>query len=538
MRQSTFKKSILLVVVALAVVFAGATFLYNEKIDKVIKASRSYTGVRYQIGGMDRKGIDCSALMLRSFEAVGYKLPRVSWMQATIGKPVPLDKLQLGDLVFFGHLNSTKVSHVGMVTVINSKTDIKFINATCSKGVMESNLYSNYWKSRLLKARRVPLGGKEVKDDTVTDDVVVNNDEDDDNTNNVVAVNTNTNTTTTNSNNSSNKGNNNSSIKTKFNNVIKGGGNKKNNSNTNNKTKSDDKKDHHLNVNINIGNKNKGNSNSSNKTKSDENKGNKITNIIKGGNKKDDTKKNKTVTTNKGNKSVKDNVKKDKVKKDDNEIKKNKNTVVKNKKDDNKSSDVVNNNKIISSDNDDNKSVQQVTTNKNQGNTNTITENTNNDDNVNNTISSDDKKKNSLFDKVEFGPVFFGADNVVKKAKSYLGTPFKKGGFDEKGIDVVGLLSQAFSKVDAFLPEKYEDFKTMGVKADLDYVEMGDVLLFVAEPGKTEVIHAGMISEIKGNSLKGYTIKFIHVLPDKGVIETTVNSKYWRERVLAVRRLY
>jgi cell wall-associated NlpC family hydrolase len=77
-----------------------------------------------------KTGIDCSALMLRSHQPINYELPRTSWMQAEQGEPMPLDKIRPGDLVFFGHLNENKVSHVGLVTIVNSPKDVTFIHAS------------------------------------------------------------------------------------------------------------------------------------------------------------------------------------------------------------------------------------------------------------------------------------------------------------------------------------------------------------------------------------------------------------------------
>ena len=60
--------------------------LTNGKIDRVIDEARSYIGTEYKWGGNDSEGIDCSGLLVRSFESVGMRLPRTTAQQIELGK--------------------------------------------------------------------------------------------------------------------------------------------------------------------------------------------------------------------------------------------------------------------------------------------------------------------------------------------------------------------------------------------------------------------------------------------------------------------
>ena len=128
----------------------------EKKADAVIKAAKSYTGTPYKYGGTSRAGIDCSGLTCASFKAIDIALPRTSNEQSTFGKSVGLSELQKGDLVFFtDKKGGKKITHVGIITEVNGTESAKFIHSSTKLGVVEVDLFSNYYKPLILKAIRV-----------------------------------------------------------------------------------------------------------------------------------------------------------------------------------------------------------------------------------------------------------------------------------------------------------------------------------------------------------------------------------------------
>lgn len=127
----------------------------TSTVDKIIQTARSFTGTPYKWGGTTRAGMDCSGLLVISFRSAGITLPRTSAAQSKYGKNVSIHDLQPGDLVFFtAGKYSGKITHVGMVTEVKGRDNVTFIHASSSLGVIENNLFSDYYRNIFAKAVR------------------------------------------------------------------------------------------------------------------------------------------------------------------------------------------------------------------------------------------------------------------------------------------------------------------------------------------------------------------------------------------------
>jgi probable lipoprotein NlpC len=124
--------------------------------DLVVQKARSYLGTPYRYGGTTSQGMDCSGLLIRSFEAVDLYLPRSTAEQSKLGAKVKPHQLQRGDLVFFATKKPRrKVSHAGLVTERDGHRGTVFIHASSSRGVIESSLTEEYYRRRFVIARRL-----------------------------------------------------------------------------------------------------------------------------------------------------------------------------------------------------------------------------------------------------------------------------------------------------------------------------------------------------------------------------------------------
>ena len=83
---------------------------------RVLATANRYVGVRYRYGGgSPAAGFDCSGFVQYVFARNGVQLPRTSRLQASAGRPAPLDiaSLEPGDLLLFAS-RGTQINHVAI----------------------------------------------------------------------------------------------------------------------------------------------------------------------------------------------------------------------------------------------------------------------------------------------------------------------------------------------------------------------------------------------------------------------------------------
>lgn len=129
----------------------GVEIEYTDN-QKLYLEGASWIGVPYRNGGNTKKGIDCSGFTKQVFSNVySLQLERTTGGQKKQTKKIAKRNLKEGDLVFFSSPNSRgKLAHVG----IYLKDDL-FIHASTSRGVIVSNLKSQYYKKHWLYGGRI-----------------------------------------------------------------------------------------------------------------------------------------------------------------------------------------------------------------------------------------------------------------------------------------------------------------------------------------------------------------------------------------------
>jgi cell wall-associated NlpC family hydrolase len=110
----------------------------------------SLRGAPYRNGGSDVSGFDCSGFTQYVFARYGVQLPRATYEQYRLGRPVPRDALRPGDLLFFTTI-APGASHVGIAI-----DGDEFVHAPSSNGVVRvERLSQPYWSRRFIGAKRL-----------------------------------------------------------------------------------------------------------------------------------------------------------------------------------------------------------------------------------------------------------------------------------------------------------------------------------------------------------------------------------------------
>ena len=109
----------------------------------------SWLGTPHRMGGLSRRGIDCSGLVVVLYEDLfDIRLPRTTTALMRKGRRVEKHNLIAGDLVFFKP--ATKFHHVGIYLGHG-----EFVHASTSYGVMLSRIDDDFWRQCYLTSRRL-----------------------------------------------------------------------------------------------------------------------------------------------------------------------------------------------------------------------------------------------------------------------------------------------------------------------------------------------------------------------------------------------
>ncbi|MBE2190421.1 MAG: C40 family peptidase, partial [Candidatus Kapabacteria bacterium] len=119
----------------------------DELMDEIME----WLGTPYRFGGTTTRAIDCSAFTQKIFlSSASILIPRVAREQINIGRKIPRNQLEFGDMVFFHTYSRRFASHVGIYL-----GDNLFAHASSRFGVTVSSLESSYYKKNFIGGRRI-----------------------------------------------------------------------------------------------------------------------------------------------------------------------------------------------------------------------------------------------------------------------------------------------------------------------------------------------------------------------------------------------
>jgi hypothetical protein len=119
----------------------------DELMDEIME----WLGTPYRFGGTTSRAIDCSGFTQKIFlTSASILIPRVAREQVNIGRKIPRNQLEFGDMVFFHTYSRKFASHVGIYL-----GDNLFAHASSRFGVTVSSLESSYYKKNFIGGRRI-----------------------------------------------------------------------------------------------------------------------------------------------------------------------------------------------------------------------------------------------------------------------------------------------------------------------------------------------------------------------------------------------
>lgn len=122
---------------------------------------------------------------------------------------------------------------------------------------------------------------------------------------------------------------------------------------------------------------------------------------------------------------------------------------------------------------------------------------------------------------------------ILQTARSYTGTPWKLGGEGKSGIDCSGLVLVSFGKAGIPMPRRSVEQSKVGREVKEKELLPGDLLFFALNKSSNEINHVGIVSRTEGEKTF-----FIHTSRSKGVMESCLCEKYFREGFVKAKNIF
>ena len=118
--------------------------------------------------------------------------------------------------------------------------------------------------------------------------------------------------------------------------------------------------------------------------------------------------------------------------------------------------------------------------------------------------------------------------SIADLANTYIGTNYRYGGLDGRGLDCSGLVYKVFKEHSITLPRSSAEQLRIGKTTSTKKAQIGD-LIFFRQNGR--INHVAIVTEVHSRGLW-----VTHSTTSKGVIHENLNeSAYWSSRIEGVR---
>lgn len=124
-------------------------------------------------------------------------------------------------------------------------------------------------------------------------------------------------------------------------------------------------------------------------------------------------------------------------------------------------------------------------------------------------------------------------DSLLSFAKQYLNKPYCYGSKPPKCFDCSGFVWFCFSHFGTELPHSSQSSAFLGKFVSREHARKGDLIFFTGRNSQSETVgHVGIITEIKEDA-----ILFIHASVQAGVIVSSSEETYYKQRFMMIKRI-
>jgi cell wall-associated NlpC family hydrolase len=132
-------------------VMASPYYSQGASWNQFDQMAKQQIGIKYQFGGnTPQRGFDCSGLVEYLYAKMGKKMPHGTTYLKTMGKPISIQKIKKGDLIFFKP--EGQISHVGVYL----GDGVMIHSPKSGKNVTVLEVFEhNYWSKKIAFVRRI-----------------------------------------------------------------------------------------------------------------------------------------------------------------------------------------------------------------------------------------------------------------------------------------------------------------------------------------------------------------------------------------------
>ncbi len=123
--------------------------------NEIVQLYGGRLGERYQAGGKQPGGFDCSGLLYWIYGRMDQTMPTSSGGYDKKGEKIARDSIRVGDFLLFSGRSESEIGHVGLC-VGRDSTGIYMLHSATHRGVLIENwVGQSYYERRYLGARRL-----------------------------------------------------------------------------------------------------------------------------------------------------------------------------------------------------------------------------------------------------------------------------------------------------------------------------------------------------------------------------------------------